>query len=154
MIDEKEILIWHTFHDSLKVLDVAIPFATDIKSFLVQGGELPTSARRALNRVLNSIRTISLLHQKQREKDDQGRVIAEIRDYALAYQLIDDAFRESLGGGKYSDQRIRIVDKKGPILPKNLAKVENVSGAAITSWSKNWLENGVLIWVDDQGVKI
>ncbi len=153
-VDKKEIQIWRAFHDSLEVLDVVIPFATDIYLFLVQGGDLPVPARRAFNRVLNSIRTISLLHQKQREKDDKGRVIAEIRDYALAYQLIDDAFRESLGGGKYSDQRLRVVDKKGPILPKNLAKLENVSGAAITSWSKNWLDNGVLIWCDDQSVKI
>ena len=153
-IDEKEIQAWRVFHDSLEVLDVVIPFAPDIQSFLGQGGELPTSARRAFKRVLISIKTISLLHQKQRQKDDQGRVIAAIQDYALAYQLIDRAFRESLGGGKYTDRRIQVVDRKGPILPKNLAKCEDVSGAAITSWSKNWLENGVLIWVDDQGARI
>jgi hypothetical protein len=153
-IDEKEIQTWRVFHDSLEVLDVVIPFAPDIQSFLGQGGELPTSARRAFKRVLISIKTISLLHQKQRQKDDQGRVIAGIQDYALAYQLIDRAFRESLGGGKYTDRRIQIVDRMGPILPKNLAKCEEVSGAAITSWSKNWLKNGVLIWVDDQGAMI
>ncbi len=150
-IDEDEILMWRVFHDSLEVSDVIIPFAIDIQSFLVQGGELPTSARRAFNRVLNSIRTISLLHQKQREKDDQGRVIAEIQDYALAYQLIDAAFRESLGGGKYTDRRIQLIDKMGPTAPRDLAKTEGVSGAAITSWSKRWLENGVLIWCDEQG---
>ena len=50
---------------------------------------------------------ISLLHQKQRLKDDQGQAIAEISDYALALQLIDKAFRESLGGGKYTDRRIQ-----------------------------------------------
>ena len=121
-IDEKEIQTWRVFHDSLEVLDVVIPFAPDIQSFLGQGGELPTSARRAFKRVLISIKTISLLHQKQRPKDDQGRVIAEIQDYALAYQLIDRSFRESLGGGKYTDRRIQVVDRMGPILPKNLAK--------------------------------
>jgi hypothetical protein len=94
------------------------------------------------------------LHQKQRERDDQGRVIAEISDYALGYQLIDRAFRESLGGGKFTDRRIQLVDKLSPVAPKDLAKVEGVSGAAITGWSKNWLEKGVLIWCDDQGVGI
>jgi len=152
--DEKEIQIWRVFHDSLEVLDVVIPYAPEIQSFLTQDGELPTSARRAFKRVLVSIKTISLLHQKQRQRDDQGRLIADIRDYALAYQLIDRAFRESLGGGKYIEKRIQVVDRMGPILPKNLARLEEVSGAAITSWSKNWLEKGVLIWVDDQGARI
>ena len=72
----------------------------------------------------------------------------------MAYQLIDRAFRESLGGGKYTDRRIQVVDRLGPVAPKNLAKVEEVSGAAITGWSKNWLEKGVLTWCDDQGVDI
>ena len=100
------------------------------------------------------IKTLSLLYQKQRQKDDQGCLIAEIQDYALAYQLIDGSFRESLGGGKYTDRRIQVVDRLGPIAPKDLAKVEEVSGAAITGWTKNWLEKGVLIWCDDQGVDI
>ena len=154
IIDEKEIQVWRTFHDSLEVMDVVIPFAPEIHAFLVQGGDLPISARRAFKRILISIKTLCILHQKQRQKDDQGRVIAEVQDYAIAYQLVDNAFRESLGGGKYTDRRIQVVDRKGPILPKNLAKVEGVSGAAITSWSKNWLEKGVLIWCDDQGVGI
>jgi len=153
-IDEKEIQTWCVFHDSLEILDVIIPFAPDIYEFFVQGGELQVSARRAFKRVMISIKTISLLHQKQRKKDDQGRVIAEFSDYALAYQLIDNAFRESLGGGKYTDRRIQLVDKLSPVAPKDLAKVEKVSGAAITSWSKNWLEKGILIWCDDQGAVI
>jgi len=153
-IDEKEILMWRIFHDTLEVLDVVIPFAPDIQSLFDQGGDLPVAARRAFKRVLVSIKTISLLHQKQRLKDDQGRVIAELSDYALAYQLIDRAFRESLGGGKFTDRRIQLVEKLSPVAPKDLAKVEKVSGAAITGWSKNWLENGVLIWCDDQGVVI
>ena len=154
VVDEKEILMWRVFHDSLEVLDVVIPFALDIHAFFVQGGDLPISARRAFKRVLVSIKTISLLHQKQRKKDDHGRIIAEIQDYALAYQLMDGAFRESLGGGKYTDKRIQLIDKIGPITPRNLAKVEEISGAAITSWAKNWLGKGVLVWCDDQGAGI
>ena len=49
---------------------------------------LSISARRAVKRILVSIKTIDILHQKQLERADQGRVIAEISDYALAYQLI------------------------------------------------------------------
>lgn len=153
-LDENEIQTWRIFHDSLEVLDVVIPFAPDIHAFFVKSDDLPVAARRAFKRVMTSIKTISLLHQKQRLKDDQGRLIAEIQDYALAYQLIDDAFRESLGGGKYTDRRIGLIDRIGPIAPRDLANREGVSGAAITSWSKKWLEKGVLIWCDDQGAGI
>jgi DNA primase len=154
-IDEQEIQVWRYLHDSLEVSEVIIPFAKDIFSFLVNGGgDLPTPARRAFKRMIISIKTIGLLHQKQRDRDGMGRVIAEMQDYALAYQLVDESFRESLEDRKYMDRRIRIVDARGPIAPKDIAKIEGVSGAAITSWSKNWLRNGALIWCDDQGVAI
>jgi len=150
-VDEKEIQAWQYFNGSLQSFEVVIPLAIDIYKFLVKEGNLPISARRAFKRVLIAIKTICILHQKQRQQDDQGRLIAEISDYALTYQLIDGAFRESLGDGKYTDRRIQLIDRAGPITPRDLAKQEGVSGAAITGWSKNWLEKGVLIWCDDQG---
>ena len=153
-IDERKIQAWHVFHDSLEVMDVVIPFAPDLHAYFVKSGDLPVAARRAFKRVMTSIKTISLLYQKQRLKDDQGRVIAEIQDYALAHQLIDRAFRESLGGGKYINRRLQTIDRFSPITPRDLAKKEGVSGAAISEWSKSWLEKGVLIWCDDQGVTI
>ena len=69
-VDEKEIQAWQHFNGFLKSYDVVIPFALDITKFLIQDGELPISARRAFKRVLTSIKTISLLYQKQRLKDD------------------------------------------------------------------------------------
>ena len=46
-----------------------------------------------------------MIHQRQRSTDDMGNVIAEYADYALAYQLIGDSFRESLGEGqRYTDK--------------------------------------------------
>ena len=40
------------------------------------------------------IKTVALLHQFQRDKDEYGRIIAEMQDYAIAYQLMKDAFLE------------------------------------------------------------
>ena len=40
-----------------------------------------------------------------------GNVIAEYSDYALAYQLVGDSFRESLGEGqRYTDDRMRLIE--------------------------------------------
>jgi hypothetical protein len=79
-------------------------------------------------------------------------VIAEISDYAIAVQFIGESFRESIGNGKrYTDNRIKIIEKYGKIMPKDLAKVMGVSGAAISQWLKPLIEKGVLIWVDQEG---
>jgi hypothetical protein len=84
---------------------VLIPFAKDIAEFINRRGTLPIASRRAFKRVLATIKTIALVHQKQCSRDDQGNVIAEYVDYVLAYQLIGDSFRESLGEGRrYTDE--------------------------------------------------
>lgn len=153
-VDDNEIKALQVFNGSLESLKVNIPYSNDISDFVVKNGDLPVSARRAFRRVITSIKTICLIHQKQRLKDGQGRVIAEISDYALAYQLIEGPFRESLGEGKYTDRRIQLIDRLGPITPRDFAKIESVTGAAITGWSKNWIERGVLVWVDETGTAI
>ena len=37
------------------------------------------------------------------------------------------------------------------LLPKDLAKLIGVSGAAISQWTKPLLKKGVLMWVDEDG---
>ena len=81
-----------------------------------------------------------------------GNVIAEYADYALAYQLIGDSFRESLGEGqRYTDDRIRLIEKEGQITPRALSEKDGVSTAAISQWLKPLIEKGVLSWCDEKG---
>ena len=52
-----------------------------------------------------------------------GNIIAEYADYALAYQLVGDSFRESLGEGqRYTDKRIRLIENEGPMTPRALSE--------------------------------
>ena len=81
-----------------------------------------------------------------------GNVIAEYSDYALAYQLIGDSFRESLGEGqRYTDNRIRLIEKEGQMTPRALSKKDGVSTAMISQWLKPLIEKGVLNWCDEKG---
>ena len=149
MVDDKTIAALKYFYESLETVVVVVPYAKDISDFVNRGGSLPISARRAFKRVLSAIKTIALIHQKQRSQDEMGRIIAEYCDYALAYQLTEDAYMESIGNAKkYTDKRIKIIEKQGMIAPKDLAKVTGVSVAAISQWMKPLLEKGVLMWVD------
>lgn len=151
-VDEKTINAWKLFYDSLEFVEVVIPFAGGIAEFINASGKLPIAARRAFKRVLSVVKTISTIHQKQRRKDDMGRVIAEMQDYAIAFQLINDSFMESLGEGKkYTDARIKIIEKNKMISSKDLSKVTGVSGAAISQWMKPLIDDGVLAWCDEKG---
>ena len=131
---------------------VVIPYAKDIAEFINRRGSLPIASRRAFKRVLATIKTIALIHQKQRSRDDMGNVIAEYADYALAYQLIGDSFRESLGEGqRYTDDRMRLIEREGQITPRALSEKDGVSTPMISQWSKPLIEKGVLNWCDENG---
>ena len=153
IVDYKTINAWKLYHSSLEPLEVIIPFAKDIADHVNNGGELPISARRAFKRVLSTIKTITTVHQKQRGTDDMGRVIAEIQDYWMAFQLIEDSFGKSVEDS-YEDKRIRLIEKYGPITPRKLAKQEGVSGSAISQWCEKWLDQDVLCWSDKDGQPI
>jgi hypothetical protein len=131
---------------------VVIPYAGDIASFVSQNGSLPISARRSFKRVLSAIKTMTLMHQKQRGRDEQGRFIADYIDYAIVYQLMEESFAENLGEVKrYTDARIQLIEKAGMMTPRELAETTGVTTAAISQWSKPLIEKGVLTWCDETG---
>lgn len=151
-IDEMAIRAWQHFHGSLKTCEVIIPFAKKIADLIIIKESAPITARRGFKRVLSVIKTIALLHQHQRCHDEQGRLIADYIDYALSYQVIHKHFEESLGQGKkLSDPKIKMIEKHGPITPRDLAKSAQISGAAISQWTAEWINKGVLVWVDENG---
>ena len=76
-VDEKIIKAYQHYHDSLISTEVVIPYAHDIASFVSRNGSLPLSARRSFKRVLSAIKTMTLMYQKQRRRDEQGRFIAD-----------------------------------------------------------------------------
>ena len=134
-VDQKTLDAWKLFYKSLESVTVVIPYAKDIAEFINRNGSLPIATRRAFKRVLATIKTIALIHQKQRRRDDMGNVIAEYSDYALAYQLVGDSFRESLGEGqRYTDERMRLIEEFGVITPRALSEKDGVSTAMISQW--------------------
>ena len=151
-VDKKTLDAWKLFYESLEPVSVVIPYAKDIAQFINRRGSLPIASRRAFKRVLATIKTIALIHQRQRRRDDMGNVIAEYSDYALAYQILGDSFSESLGEGqRYTDDRMRLIEKEGQMTPRALSEKTVVSTAAISQWLKPLIEKGVLSWCDEKG---
>jgi hypothetical protein len=73
-------------------------------------------------------------------------------DYFIAYQLTDDAFKESLGLSKrYTDKRISVIERKGPITPRKLANILGLNVSTLTRWIKERVEKGLLVWCGKDG---
>ena len=65
--------------------------------------------RRDVGSLFSFIKASALLHQAQRQKDDQGRVVATVADYALAYPIFSKVMAES--SGKAVPDNVRTVVK-------------------------------------------
>jgi hypothetical protein len=93
--DAVDLTVWRAFQQWLAGAEhrVVIPYATilakDIPSLAVR---LP----RDFKRLLSLIRAHALLHQVNRRRDPQGRIIAMVHDYAVVRQLVRDWMAEGL----------------------------------------------------------
>jgi hypothetical protein len=80
---------WHALQVYLEAGEhrVRVPYA------LTLAGLIPPVAvrlRRDFGAVLNLIRAHTVLHQATRERDEEGRIIATIEDYATVRELVAD----------------------------------------------------------------
>ncbi len=150
-LDKRIAQAWQLVNASLEPLEVVIPFAPDIVEHMDMKG-LPISARRAFERIISAIKTVTIMHHKQREVDGEKRLIAQVADYATVYQLFGDSFLESIGEAhRLDNKKLRIVEKHVVITPGKLAQVSNVKKQTITDWIKRNINNGVLAWCDENG---
>jgi hypothetical protein len=100
------------FQNSLESVDVRIPFADQLAA------KLPSDkleARRAFKQLLAAIEAVAFLQQFQRNRDEQGRLVASLEDYDLARRLLIGPLNESLGCG---DRAWRIYETLRAKFPK------------------------------------
>ena len=153
-VDIKVIQAWKVFHESLESIDVIVPFAPDIFEKLKWPESTPASVRRSFVRVVSAIKSVAIVYQFQRDKDVNGRLIAEMSDYYLVLQLINEAFIDSIAESfDRRDKRMTAIEMEGPITSKKLSELLNISGATISQWVKKQIANGKLKWVDKSGIE-
>ena len=108
VIAPADLAVWHDLQRwiALGPNDAVIPFAPQIASAIPP---LMVRFRRDVGSLFNFIKASALLHQAQRQKDEQGRVIATVADYALAYPIFSRVMAES--AGKAVTDNVRAVVK-------------------------------------------
>jgi hypothetical protein len=113
-----DLAMWHDLQRwiTLGPNDAVIPFARQITDGIKP---LMVRFRRDVGALLTFIKASALLHQAQRQKDDQGRVIATIADYKLAYPIFSVVMAESSGEAVPANVRIvvKLIAERGAAPP-------------------------------------
>ena len=90
------IALHHTAQRLLVPLDVVVPFAEELTPCLPKER---LEARRSFRHLISFIQAVALLHQFQRQRDDQGRIIAVLQDYDIVREYLTGPLARSLGCG-------------------------------------------------------
>jgi hypothetical protein len=91
-----DLAAWHDLQRwiALGPNDAVIPFAQQIAAKIKP---LMVRFRRDVGSLFNFIKASALLHQAQRQMDAQGRVVATVADYELAYPIFSKVMAQSSG---------------------------------------------------------
>jgi hypothetical protein len=107
----------HAAYSWLKASGVktaVVPFADMLAAAMP---DRPLRLRRDFPRLLQLIEVCALLHQQQRQLDDQGRVVADLADYAIVRELVAPIFLRAIAGITEKTMELvkalkRVLDKK------------------------------------------
>jgi hypothetical protein len=124
---------------------VLVPFAERL------GGLFPSDrieSRRAFSQVMSVIEAVALLHQRQRRKDDQGRLVALPEDYRIARHLLREPMARLLGdmlpeGARRCGERMQAWAGE-TFTARDVQERETVSGRAVRGWLGALAEAGIL----------
>lgn len=106
--------------------EVTIPYAMALAE---KAKPAAVRLRRDFGKLLTLIKAHALLHQASRGRDDQGRIVATLEDYAAVYNLVADLMAEGVGATvsptvRETVEAVRVLyaEKKEPVTLAELAK--------------------------------
>jgi hypothetical protein len=96
---------WHDLQRWIAVgpNDAVVPFATQIAAKITPS---MVRLRRDFGALISFIKASAILHQAQRQVDAQGRVVATLADYALAYPIFSKVLAQTSGEGVTDSVRV------------------------------------------------
>jgi hypothetical protein len=133
---------------------VAIPFADELAQLVPP---VAVRLRRDFKTVLTLIRAHALLHQASRIKDEQGRVVATLEDYAAVRELVADLVAEGVEATVKPEIRevveatARLITQgRGEVCQADLKALLNLDKSAISRRVASALDGGFLKNLEDR----
>jgi hypothetical protein len=143
----------HALQRTLQGQAVVVPFAKRLGDLLAADR---VEARRAFPHLISMVQASALLHQRQRQIDGDGRLLAETDDYQLARHLLLKPLGRLLGG-RLSDPVRRFYERLQGWYPaeeaftvRQAARNETASKSAVYGWVASLHDAGLLEQVEDQ----
>jgi len=127
---------------------VVIPFSHALADLVPHSA---TRMRRDFPQLLQAVKTIAMIHQMQREKDDLGRIVASVDDYASARWLLEEVFTTTVHDGVTPAIRetVEAVAKLstdfGPVSEQALVKELGLAKSTISYRVKRAIQGGYLV---------
>jgi hypothetical protein len=95
---------WLDFQTWLETAEhrVFVPYA---KALMAAIPPVAVRLRRDARAIMSLIQSHAILHQATRDRDDEGRIVAELEDYAAVRLLVRDLFSETVGAAVPAEVR-------------------------------------------------
>jgi hypothetical protein len=135
----------------LRRREIIVPYAVRLGKLIP---EKRVEARRAFPHLLGMIQASALLHQVQRDTDDQDRVIANRDDYRIAARLLQEPMCRLLGGG-VSEQVRRFFERlagwfgENNFTTREVKTKEETSRASVYEWLAELHRHGAVEQVEE-----
>jgi hypothetical protein len=93
--EQSDLRSWHSLQEWLAVAEhrVSIPYAEELAKIIPP---IAVRLRRDFGALLNLISAHAILHQANRERDAEGRILATLEDYAVVRELVADLVSEGI----------------------------------------------------------
>lgn len=90
-----DLMQWHALQEWIATADreVVIPFAKQLAALTFDGA---IRLRRDFSTLFSLIRAHAILHQATRKRDENGRIVATLDDYAAVHELLADLMAEGV----------------------------------------------------------
>lgn len=146
---------WHALYEALPQKEVVVPFAPAIAR-LLEAQDLPedlTRLRRDFGRFLTLVKVVALLHHARREARE-GRLVAALEDYALAYHLAARPLARSVHTVSPQALALAVAVREVHEAKVEEAAGKNVPEGAVAVYVKElarhlrWAKRTVQKWVD------
>jgi len=148
---------WHALQKWLELAasrEVTIPYASTLATL---ANPKAVRLRRDFSVVLNLIKTHTILHQCQRERDAQGCIVATLADYAAVHDLVIDIISEGAQASvsatiRETVQAVAELSRQGqqPVSVSDIAKKLEVDKAAASRRARVATEQGYLVNMEDR----
>jgi hypothetical protein len=91
------LVAFQAYLQALAPWDVVVPFAKALATAL---GKATSGSRvlRDYQKILSLVKGVTAIRHRHRERDDRGRLIATIRDYAAVFEYVGPVYESSVSG--------------------------------------------------------